>query len=48
MLEESQDPERIKALSRRGTAGDDEENRYLVTFTVNKALMLVGGEEKSF
>lgn len=48
MIEESQDQERIKALSRRGTTGDGEEERYLVTFTVDKALMLVGGEEKLF
>lgn len=47
MVEESQDQERIKALSRRGTSGDEEEERYLVTFTVDKALTLVGGEEKS-
>lgn len=46
MLEESQDQERIQALSRRPSKGDnDDAERFLVTFTVNKALMLVGGEE---
>ena len=46
MLEESQDQERIRAMSRRSSAGDsDDAERFLVTFTVNKALMLVGGEE---
>ncbi len=46
MLEESQDQEQIQALSRRSSAGDsDDAERFLVTFTVNKALMLVGGEE---
>lgn len=49
MLEESLDQERIKALSRRSSPTDSgEEDRSLVTFTVNKALTLVGGEEKSF
>ena len=46
MLEESQDQEQIQAISRRSSAGDsDDTERFLVTFTVNKALMLVGGEE---
>ena len=46
MLEESQDQERINALSRRPSTSDSEEvERFLVTFTVNKALMLVGGDE---
>ena len=46
MLEETQDQEQIQAMSRRSSAGDsDDGERYLVTFTVNKALMLVGGEE---
>jgi len=46
MLEESQDHGRIQAMSRRSSAGDsDDAERFLVTFTVNKALMLVGGEE---
>ncbi len=46
MLEESQDQEQIQALSRRSSAGDsDDAERFLVTFTVNKALTLVGGEE---
>jgi len=48
MLEESQDQERISSLSRRSTTEASEEERYLVTFTVNKALTLVGGEEKLF
>ena len=46
MLEESQDEERINSLSRRSTTETSEEKRYLVTFTVNKALTLVGGDEK--
>ncbi len=46
MLEESQDQERINALSRRPSSSDGNEGeRFLVTFTVNKALMLVGGDE---
>ncbi len=46
MLEESQDQERIKALSRRPTKDDeDDSKRFLVTFTVNKVLTLVGGDE---
>lgn len=46
MVEESQDQERIKALSRRPSKGDESDgDRFLVTFTVNKVLMLVGGDE---
>jgi hypothetical protein len=46
LLEETQDQERIEALSRRSPADDgDDTDRFLVTFTVNKALTLVGGEE---
>ena len=45
MLEESQDQDRIKTLSRRPTSDDDEAERFLVTFTVNRALMLLGGDE---
>jgi hypothetical protein len=46
MLEESQDQERIKALSRRPAgSGSDEAERFLVTFAVSKVLMLVRGEE---
>ena len=43
MLEESQDQKRMKAISRRPSKDDAE--RFLVTFAVNKVLMLVGGEE---
>lgn len=48
MREESQDQERISALSRRPSSSDSadaEVERFLVIFTVNKALMLVGGDE---
>ena len=46
MLEESQDQEQIQALSRRPSASNgDDEARFLVTFTVTRTLMLVGGEE---
>ena len=45
MLEESQDQDRIKTLSRRATSDDDEAKRFLVTFTVDKVLMLLGGDE---
>lgn len=46
MLEESRDQEKINALSRRASAGENgEAERFLVTFSVNKALMLVGGNE---
>ena len=49
MAGESQDQEQIQSLSRRSSAGDsDDAERYLVTFTVNKALMLVGGDEALF
>ncbi|MBM9520906.1 pyridoxamine 5'-phosphate oxidase family protein [Desulforhopalus vacuolatus] len=46
LLEETQDQERIEALSRRSPADDgDDTDRFLVTFTVTRALTLVGGEE---
>lgn len=46
MLEESQDQEKIDSMARRTYAGDKEKaDRYLVTFSVNKALMLLGGDE---
>ncbi len=45
MLEESDDPEVIRRLSRREPRSDDEERRYLVTFRVRKALSLLGGRE---
>ena len=48
MLEESQDQDKIQALSRRPSASnDDDEVRFLITFTVTKTLMLLGGEEAS-
>lgn len=49
MLEESQDQERIQALSRRpsNNNNDEESVRFLVTFEVNKVLELVGGEESN-
>ena len=47
MLEESEDPEEIKRLSRREPQSDDAERRYLVTFRVSKALSLLGGRELS-
>lgn len=46
MIEESKDQKRIEAMSRRPSNGDnDDAERFLVTFTVNKVLMLVGGNE---
>lgn len=46
MLEESQDQGRIQALSRRPSKSDnDDVGRFLITFTVDKVLTLVGGEE---
>lgn len=46
MVEENQDLERIEAISRRPSKdGDDDAKRFLVTFSVNKVLMLVGGDE---
>lgn len=46
MIDESQDQERINALSRRPSNGDsDDVKRFLVSFTVDKVLTLVGGEE---
>lgn len=44
-VSESSDQEQIAKLSRRKTAGDSEEKRYLVSFTVEKILALIGGEE---
>jgi hypothetical protein len=43
--EEVQDKELIQSLSRRNITEDDTEVRFLVTFTVDKALTLIGGEE---
>ena len=45
MLEETDDIELIKVLSRRSSQSGDGENRFLVTFKVRKALKLLGGEE---
>ncbi len=46
MLEESQDQERINTLSRRPAKDDSNDpERFIVTFTVNKVLTLVGGDE---
>lgn len=42
--EEVQDREAIEALSRRAPS-DNGEERYLVTFRVDKVLELIGGEE---
>ena len=46
MTGEEQDKEKIAALSRRSSAGEGgEEDRYLVSFRVDKALVLIGSEE---
>ena len=46
MIEESQDQEKINAMSRRPMKGEnDDEQRFLVIFKVNKVLTLIGGEE---
>ncbi len=45
MIDETDDPEAIKKLSRRERQPDDDERRYLVTFRVQKALSLLGGRE---
>lgn len=43
---ETNDKELINSLSRRTSADDtDSEERFVVSFTVNKALSLVGGDE---
>ena len=45
-IKESNDKELIKSLSRRDSADDSGyEERFLVSFTVNKILPLVGGDE---
>ncbi len=44
-ISESADQEQISTLSRRKTAGDSEEQRYLVTFRIEKILALIGGHE---
>lgn len=43
--EETSDNQRIEQLSRRTRLDDDQEKRYLVTFTVTKLLPLIGGSE---
>ena len=49
MLHESQDEDRINALSRRKTPfKGNKGERFLVTFTVIKSLQLIGGDEKPF
>lgn len=45
MLEETDDPQLIKVLSRRSNQSSDGEHRFLVTFRVRKALSVLGGEE---
>lgn len=46
MTGEEQDEEKIAALSRRAySANSTEEERFLVSFKVDRALMLIGGEE---
>lgn len=46
MTGEEQDDEKIAALSRRPDTGSvKDEKRYLVSFTVDRALALIGGEE---
>ena len=46
MTGETQDKEAIDALSRRTAAGEgDNATRFLVSFTVNKVLALIGGDE---
>jgi len=49
MKEEIKDKETIASLSRRSTMGNDEdEERYLVSFKVQKAIALIGGKEIEF
>lgn len=46
MTGEVQDKELIGALSRRASADEDESSdRFLVSFSVDKALALIGGDE---
>ncbi len=46
MTGEEQDKEKIAALARRSYEDDDgEDERFLVSFRVEKALALIGGEE---
>ena len=46
MTGEEQDEEKIAALSRRPDSGNSkDEERYLVSFQVDRALRLIGGEE---
>jgi hypothetical protein len=46
MTGEEQDEEKIAALSRRPYSGSSkDEERYLVSFKVDRALVLIGGEE---
>ena len=44
-VSESSDQEQIARLSRKKTAGDSQEQRYLVSFSVDKVLALIGGDE---
>jgi hypothetical protein len=46
MTGEEQDQEKIAALSRRSYKDEKgEDDRFLVSFRVDKALVLIGGEE---
>jgi hypothetical protein len=46
MVNEEQDEEKIKAMSRRPSRiGDENGDRFLVTFKVEKVLTLIGGNE---
>jgi hypothetical protein len=51
MLDETADPELIASLSRRNITGKEysaDEARFVVRFTVEKGLALVGGDEIMF
>ena len=45
MTGEEQDKEAIAALSRRAAADEGENDRFLVSFSVDKALALIGDDE---
>ena len=45
MIEEIEDSELIRSISRRKRADNDDEPKHFVTFKVLKALQLIGGQE---
>jgi len=47
LISETDEEEVLQKYSRRKGAAGDQEDRYFATFTVNRALRLIGGDEIS-